>query len=181
MILGGPGAGKGTQARAIGSHLEIPLISTGEVLREAIAKQTPLGVKAQTALEQGELVPDELMIEFVRDRLIMPDAGSGWILEGYPRTAFQAEELDFLLDSLQQRLDWAICLNVSQTMMVERTLAQSRSDDHLEAIQRRIALYQQRTVPLLDYYSFRRRLIRIDGNNTIEGVTQEILEKLNLN
>ncbi len=180
VILGGPGAGKGTQAQAIGSHLEIPLISTSEILREAIAKQTPLGLKAQTCLEQGELVPDELMIEFMRDRLTLPDTRSGWILEGYPRTAFQAEELDFLLDSLQQRLDWALCLNVSEPIMIDRTLAQSRSDDHLAVIQRRIELYQQRTVPILEYYAFRRRLIRINGDRTIAEVTQEILEKLNL-
>lgn len=180
IILGGPGAGKGTQAEQLCHRLKIPLISTGNMLREAIATQTELGRQARVYLEKGELVPDELMIAFIRDRLLIPDTQSGWLLEGYPRTAFQAEELDFLLDEFQQRLDWAIWLNVSPEVMRSRSLLRSRPDDSPATIERRIQLFGDRTIPILDYYAFRRRLIRINGDLSIETVQQEIGEKLNL-
>lgn len=179
VILGGPGAGKGTQAERLCNHLNIPWISTGEILRQAIACQIPLGIQAHPYVEKGELVPDPTMIEFIRHRLTESDATNGWLLDGYPRTAFQAEELDFLLDDLGQRLDWAIWLKLPESLMVTRSIARSRPDDRPEIVHRRIALFQERTIPILEYYEHRERLLTINGNQSPEQVQQEILKKVN--
>ncbi|MGK7873584.1 MAG: adenylate kinase family protein [Xenococcaceae cyanobacterium] len=179
VILGGTGAGKGTQSQRLCDRLKIPGISTGEVLRDAIASQTPLGCQAQAYLERGELVPDELMIQFMRQRLLQPDVSNGWLMEGYPRTAFQAEELDFLLDELEQRLDWAIYLQVSESVMIERSLARSLIDDEPEIIRRRIQMFQERTIPILEYYDLRQRLLTIQADQPPDLVEQEILAQLN--
>ncbi len=185
VILGGPGAGKGTQAERLRHDLGTVWISTGDILRAAIAvqdsdgeSQTELGRQAQQYVARGELVPDEIMIEFIRQRLLRPDVSQGWLLEGYPRTAFQAEELDFLLDDLKQQLDYAILLDVPPAVLVERSLGRARADDTPETIQRRIDLYQECTLPLLEYYEFRDRLLRINANQAIDQVQQEILQKL---
>ena len=194
VILGGPGAGKGTQARQLCGQLNISGISTSDILREAIASQTDLGRQAQVYVEKGELVPDSIMIEFMRQRLLQPDAARGWLLEGYPRTAFQAEELDFLLDELDQKLDWAIYLQVSDSEMMSRSVgrscplqenteevliaADSRPDDQPEIVQRRINLFQERLPLLLEYYSYHQRLLTINGEQAPEQVQQDILQKL---
>jgi len=178
VILGGPGAGKGTQARRLSKDLHIPLISTGDILREAIAAQTELGRQAKPYVEKGELVPDRTMIKFISNRLQMPDATSGWLLEGYPRTAFQAEELDFLLEELQQQLNWAIWLDVPEAVTIERCLGRARTDDRSEVIQRRIQLFYDRTMPMMEYYGWRQRLLKINGDQTPDLVQQEILAKL---
>jgi adenylate kinase len=178
IILGGPGAGKGTQASQLCQFLSIPHISTGTMLREAIAAQTDLGQQVQAYVSQGEFVPDKIMIELIRQRLQQPDCGQGWLLDGYPLTAFQAEELDFLLDALQQRIDWAIWLEVSTAVLVARSLERSRSDDQPEVVQRRIDLIQERTVPILDYYGYRQRLLKIDGSQSMEQVQQTIRDAL---
>ncbi len=178
VILGGPGAGKGTQAQGICQHLNIPCISTGDVLREAIATGTELGLKAQPYVEEGEFVPDEIMIEFIRQRLLKPDVSHGWLLDGYPRTAFQAEELDFLLEDLQQRLDWAIYLNVPESVLASRTIQRLRSDDKPLIIRRRIELFHERTIPILEYYSPRNRLLDINGDQSPEQVQHELLSQL---
>lgn len=180
-IVGGPGAGKGTQAPSLCDKLGIPLISMGEILRGAIASLSDLGTLAGPYVEKGELVPDETMIKFIRHRLTGPDLGKGWLLDGYPRTAFQAEELDFLLDELGQRLDWAIYLDVPQELLVSRTLARSRADDLPEIVERRIELFQERTIPLVEYYEYRQRLLRIDGRRSVEEVRQDILNLLKAN
>ncbi len=191
VILGGPGAGKGTQARLLCRHLEISEISTSDMLRTAIASQSELGRQAQVYVEKGELVPDPILIEFMRQRLLQDDAakGKGWLLEGYPRTAFQAEELDFLLDDLGQQLDWAIYLEVSKSVMMSRCLERVRSerglpftsevrpDDNPDIVQRRIDLFYERTIPILEYYGYRNRLLTINGDQAIEQVQQEILQK----
>jgi adenylate kinase len=179
VILGGAGAGKGTQAKQLSTHLRIPCIATGDILREAIASGTQLGIEAQSYVEQGELVPDPMMIEFMRMRLLMWDAANGWVLDGYPRTAFQAEELDFLLEKLEQRLDWAIWLDVPESVLMSRSLMRSRDDDQPEIIQRRIELFKQLTVPILEYYEYRQRLITINGDQSPEQVEQDILVKVN--
>ncbi len=194
VILGGPGAGKGTQARLLCSQLSISEISTSDILRHAIASQTDLGRQAQVYVEKGELVPDPILIEFMRERLLQPDAakGRGWLLEGYPRTAFQAEELDFLLEELEQQLDWAIYLQVPESVMMSRSIARSRSskglaftgevrpDDHPEIVQRRIDLFHERTIPILEYYGYRHRLLTINGDQSPEQVQQDILQKLKI-
>ena len=186
VILGGSGSGKSTQAERLCRHFEIPLISTGEILREAIehnsqkaiASVSSLGRHVQPYVEKGELVPDEIMIEFIRTRLNESDINSGWVLEGYPRTAFQSEELDFLLDNLEQKLNWAIYLQVPEAVMVARSSERSLLDDQPEIIQRRIELFYDRTIPILEYYDRRRRLLTINGDQSPEMVEQNILTLL---
>ncbi|MGE5655654.1 MAG: adenylate kinase family protein [Actinomycetota bacterium] len=178
VILGGPGAGKGTQAGQLCSYLSIPCIATGEILRAAIAIATDLGKKAEPYVEKGELVPDETMIEFIRQRLLMPDVTKGWLLDGYPRTAFQAEELDFLLDELEQKLDWAIYLNVSESILKSRSAERSRPDDLPKIVERRLELFRQRTIPILEYYDRRQRLLTVNGDRSPEQVQQDILTRL---
>lgn len=179
VILGGPGAGKGTQAQRISKSLDIPYISAGEILRSAIAAGTSLGKQVQPFVEEGELVPDPLMIQLIRDWLGQPLLKTGWLLEGYPRTAFQAEELDFLLEDLNQPLDKAILLETTDTILMSRSLARGRVDDTEEAIACRIQQFRERTIPLIDYYQFRDLLLSIDSSHSVEQVEQEILGKLN--
>lgn len=178
LILGGSGAGKSTQAHLLCTYLHIPLISVGEILRQAIAQGSELGQQAQTYVEKGELIPDQIMIEFIRQRLLQTDVKAGWLLEGYPRTAFQAEELDFLLESLQQHLNWAIYLQVSEPVMMSRSLSRSLPDDQPKIIERRLQLFQERTIPILEYYSWRDRLLTINGDQAQELVQQEIQDYL---
>lgn len=179
VILGGPGAGKGTQAQLLCKYLDIPGISTGDILRDAIAFQTPLGEEAKSYVEKGELIPDPTMIEYIRERLLMEDVSKGWLLDGYPRTAFQAEELDFLLDDLQQHLTWAIWLKVPESVLISRSFARGRQDDQPEIVSRRINLYHERTIPLVEYYDYCRRLLTINGDQTPEKVQQDILNAIN--
>ena len=179
VILGGTGSGKGTQTAKLCDRLNIVSISTGDILRQGIATGTDLGKQAQPYVKQGELVPDELMIQFIKQRLLEPDVKQGWIVEGYPRTAFQAEELDFLLEELQQKLDWAIYLQVSESIMMERSLNRGLSDDRTEVIQRRIYNFQENTIPILEYYSYGNRLLTIKGEQSPNAVEQQILEKIN--
>ncbi len=187
VILGGSGSGKSTQAEMLCKHFNVPLISTGEILRSAVSGEksgngyttlNQLGSLTQPYVEKGELVPDEIMIEFIKIRLNQDDVNSGWILEGYPRTAFQAEELDFLLDSLEQKLNWAIYLQVAEAVMVSRSLGRSLPDDQPEIVQRRVELFYDRTVPILEYYDRRRRLLTINGDYSPEQVQHNILTLL---
>ncbi|MTJ30083.1 nucleoside monophosphate kinase [Aphanizomenon sp. UHCC 0183] len=194
VVLGGSGAGKSTQAPRLGKFFNVPLVSTGETLREAIygnsqdntyGELNNLVIEAKPYLEQGELVPDEMMIEFIKVRLKQPDVNNGWILEGYPRTAFQCEELDFLLEDLGQNLDWAIYLQVSSAVMVSRSVGRLLPDDQLEIVQRRVELFydsygalRYRTIPILEYYDHRHRLLTINGDQSPEQVQQNILTLL---
>ncbi len=178
VILGGSGAGKSTQAQRLCMHFDIPLISTSEILREAIAIETVLGHQAQTYLQKGELVPDETMISFIGDCLKHNEVDRDWVLEGYPRTAFQAEELDFLLEKVDQKLDWAIYLQVPEAVMVNRSLERSLPDDHPEVVQRRVELFYDRTIPILEYYDRSRRLLTINGDQSPAEVQQTILDLL---
>jgi adenylate kinase len=187
VILGGSGSGKSTQAQRLCRHFEIPLISTGEILREAMSGDKPqsvyatvtnLGRHVQPYLEKGELVPDDMMIELIRTRFKKPDINNGWVLEGYPRTAFQAEELDFLLDDLGQKLDWAIYLQVPEAVMVSRSLGRNLPDDQPEIVHRRVELFYDRTIPILEYYDRRRRLLNINGDQSPELIQHTILTLL---
>ncbi|MEG4319571.1 MULTISPECIES: nucleoside monophosphate kinase [unclassified Microcoleus] len=181
VILGGPGAGKGTQAQQLCSNLSIPLISVGDILREAIASQTDLGKLSAPYVQSGELVPDPTMIQFIRHRLLMSDVTKGWLLDGYPRTAFQAEELDFLLDDLAQQLDWAIWLKVPIELLLSRSSDRARSDDRPEILQRRLDLFHERTIPILDYYQYRNRLLTVNGDRSPEQVQQDLLKLIDAN
>ncbi|MGB3694381.1 MAG: nucleoside monophosphate kinase [Spirulinaceae cyanobacterium] len=178
VILGGPGVGKGTQSQRLCDHFQIPRVAMGDILRSAIAKQTDLGRKAEDYVKKGELVPDQILIQFMRQRLNEPDVSKGWLLEGYPRTAFQAEELDFLLDEFAQKLNWAIYLQAPEEVMKERSLGRSLADDQPEILQRRITSFQERTVPILEYYSPRQKLLTVDATSSPDMVEQAIVGKI---
>lgn len=180
VILGGPGAGKGTQAKLLCHKLSIPWLSIGDILRQDIQEGTALGLEALPYLEKGELVPDIIIIEFIRQRLLEDDVNDGWVLDGYPRTAFQAEELDFLLAELNQNLDHVIWLDVPQDIMIKRTMERSRIDDDPDIIQTRMNVFTQVTIPMMEYYQRQNRLTSINGNQSIPDVQQEIYQKFNI-
>jgi adenylate kinase len=154
------------------------MVSTGNILREAIDKKTELGLKAKVYVEKGELLPNEIMIQFMTNFLLETESKNGWILEGYPRTAFQAEELDFLLEKLNQSLNHAIYLQVNDTVMKERSLTRSLIDDQPDIIERRIELFKQQTIPILEYYEGTKRLLTIPGEASSEVVGKTILSVL---
>ncbi|PSB21480.1 adenylate kinase [Phormidesmis priestleyi ULC007] len=177
IFLGPPGAGKGTQAKLLADLHNIPHISTGDILRAAVSSQTTLGVKAQSYMDGGELVPDQLVIDLIRERLGQPDAQPGWILDGYPRTVVQADSLDGLLIELNQTCDRAINFDVPDEALVERMLSRGRKDDNEDVIRRRLEVYREQTAPLIDYYQTREKLTTIDGSQPMEEVTEQ-LDKL---
>jgi len=180
VMLGGTGSGKGTQTVKLCNNNQIQSISTGNILRKGIASGTELGQQAQSYVEKGDLVPDQLIIQFIKQRLLEPDVNNGWILEGYPRTAFQAEELDFLLKKLDQKLDWAIYLRVSDAVMKERALSRALSDDTPEVIERRLDTFKQSTIPILEYYQYCDRLLTIDGEQEPDQVAVAIAQQLKI-
>jgi adenylate kinase len=171
IFLGPPGAGKGTQAYALAQAQQIPHISTGDILRTAVALKTELGQKAQGYMDQGELVPDDLILEMVRDRLSYDDVKAGWILDGFPRTVAQATFLDDLLHDMQQSCDWVINFDVPDEVLVTRLLGRGRKDDTEDVIRNRLAVYREQTAPLIDFYRQRNKLVSVDGNQPIEAVT----------
>ena len=181
VILGGSGAGKGTQAEQLCSNLSIPLLAVGDILRAEIGSETDLGKLAVPYVEKGELVPDEILIQFIGRRLLLWDVFNGWLLEGYPRTAFQAEELDFLLEDLAQELDWAVWLKVPTEVLLRRSINRAREDDELAILQRRLDLFEERTIPILDYYEYRHKLLTINGDQSPEQVQQDLLKLLETN
>ncbi len=178
VMLGGPGSGKGTQSKELSQVLGNTVISTGDILRESIANQTPLGIQAQEYVEKGELVPDIMMIEFIKERLIRSDVENGWILEGYPRSAFQAEELDFLLEDLNQHLDRAIYLKVSEETMKQRSFQRGKADDKPEIVDRRIKNFNEVTVSILEFYEYKKKLLTIDAEKNSQEVKEDILKNL---
>ena len=174
IFLGPPGAGKGTQAYVLAQALQIPHISTGEILRQAIAQATPLGKKAQGYVERGELVPDDLILDLIRERLRSADTQLGWILDGFPRNVTQASFLDKLLEELSQKADVVINLEVPDQILITRLLSRGRKDDTEETISRRLQVYREQTAPLIDYYRSRDKLYSLDGDRTPEFVTQSL-------
>ncbi len=174
IFLGPPGAGKGTQAGILAEALCIPHISTGEILRQEVSQQTQLGVSAKSYMDAGELVPDSLILEMVRNRLDRQDASVGWILDGFPRNVSQAEFLDSLLRSIHQTCDVAINLDVPDQVLVDRLLARGRTDDTSETVKHRLVVYHQQTKPLLSFYSDRHLLVTINGNRTLSEITEEL-------
>jgi adenylate kinase len=179
IFLGPPGAGKGTQAKHLSETLEIPHISTGDILRSAIAQATPLGQKAKAYVEKGELVPDELLLDLVRDRLKQPDAQEGWVLDGFPRNVSQASFLDKLLQELNQSYDCAVNLEVPDEVLIGRLLGRGRQDDNQETIRRRLEVYRNETAPLIDFYKQRSSLRTIDGDRPLEEVTESLKQLVN--
>jgi adenylate kinase len=184
ILLGPPGSGKGTQAQRLIHRYGIVQLSTGEMLRAAVAAQTPVGLKAKDIMASGALVPDEIVIGIISDRLDQPDAAKGFILDGFPRTVPQAQALDDLLKKKHIRLDAAIELRVNESALLQRVetrVAEMRArgeevriDDTPEVLTKRLASYRSLTEPLIHYYSERRKLLTVDGMMTIEHVTREI-------
>jgi adenylate kinase len=174
ILFGPPGAGKGTQAVELSQRFAVPHISTGDLFRAAIAAQTPVGVKAQGYLDRGELVPDEVVIDIIRERLVQSDTQAGWILDGFPRTIPQAQALDDLLTNIRQALERVINLTVPDEALVERMLNRGRKDDTEEVIRRRLQVYQDQTAPLIDFYRGRQLLHDIDGSGAVDVITSAI-------
>lgn len=174
IFLGPPGSGKGTQAQILSQAQKIPHISTGDILRDAVAKKTHLGEKAQSYMDKGELVPDELMLELVRDRLSQGDVAAGWILDGFPRTVVQATFLDELLYEISQSCDRVIKFDVPDEVLIVRLLGRGRKDDTEEIVRHRLDVYREQTAPLIDFYRNRSQLASIDGNQPVEAVTSEL-------
>ena len=184
ILLGPPGSGKGTQAQRLIHRYGIVQLSTGEMLRAAVAAQTPVGLKAKDVMASGGLVPDEIVIGIISDRLDQPDAAKGFILDGFPRTVPQAQALDELLKKKHMRLDAVVELRVNESALlsrVETRVAEMRArgeevriDDTPEVLSKRLASYRALTEPLIHYYSERRKLLTVDGMMTIEHVTREI-------
>jgi adenylate kinase len=184
ILLGPPGSGKGTQAQRLVQRHNIVQLSTGEMLRAAVAAATPVGLKAKDIMASGGLVPDEVVVGIISDRIEQPDAKNGFILDGFPRTVPQAEALDDLLKHKHMKLDAVIELRVNESALVQRVETRAaetrargeevRVDDTPEVLVKRLASYRSLTEPLIHYYSERRKLLTVDGMMTIEEVTREI-------
>jgi adenylate kinase len=184
ILLGPPGSGKGTQAQRLIHRYGIIQLSTGEMLRAAVAAQTPVGLKAKDIMAGGGLVPDEVVVGIISDRLDQPDAANGFILDGFPRTVPQAEALDDLLKKKRLKLDAVIELRVNESALLQRVETRAaetrargeevRVDDTPEVLVKRLASYRTLTEPLIHYYSERRKLLTVDGMMTVEHVTHEI-------
>jgi len=175
VLLGPPGAGKGTQGQVLCQHLGVPAISTGDMLREAVAEGTPLGNKVQGIMASGALVDDATMADVVRERLAKPDARRGYLLDGYPRTLPQAETLAGILRDAAQELDAVLLVDVPEDELVRRTLLRGRGDDKEDVIRERLRVYREKTAPLIGYYRERGLLREIDGNRPVEDVTAGML------
>jgi adenylate kinase len=184
LVLGPQGSGKGTQAKRISSEYEIPHISTGDMFREAIEDRTELGRRVEPILRAGELVPDELTVALIRDRLSLPDAERGFVLDGFPRNLAQADELDALLTDLGKRLDAVLFFDLddetARTRALGRSHVDARHDDTREVIERRLALYHEQTEPLVEYYRARDLLVPLHAERSIDAVFAEIQRALEL-
>jgi adenylate kinase len=188
ILLGPPGAGKGTQAQRLVHHYGIVQLSTGEMLRAAVAAGTPVGLKAKDIMASGGLVPDDVVIGIISDRLDQADAKNGFILDGFPRTVPQAEALDRLLGSKNLKLDAVVELRVNESALLQRVESRVaemtargepvRADDTPEVLSKRLASYRALTEPLIHYYSERGNLLTVDGMMPIEQVTQDIYRVL---
>ena len=209
ILLGPPGAGKGTQATTIVKEYQIPHISTGDIFRENIKNGTELGKKAQEYMNQGELVPDDLVIEIATDRLAMEDCHQGFLLDGFPRTVHQAEELDGFLEGRGDKVHHVLNISVAKEELIRRLIGRrvckncgatyhietmkpkvegvcdvcggelvQRADDNRETVENRIDVYEQQTMPLIDYYDKAGVLVHIDGSLGLENVFTKIREVL---
>ncbi len=182
LLLGPPGAGKGTQAARLVEKLGIPQISTGDMLRAAVAAGSQLGRQASSYMERGELVPDEVVVAAARERLAQADAARGFVLDGFPRTAEQARSLDELLEQLDVALERCVAITVDEQVLVTRLLKraeiEARSDDNEETIRTRMRVYREQTEPLVAYYRERGLLAEVDGMGSVDDVQGRIEEAL---
>jgi adenylate kinase len=182
VILGPPGAGKGTQAKRISSEAGIPHIATGDMLREAMDNATEMGVRIKPIYDAGDLVPDDQMIELIRERLSVSDTAEGFILDGFPRTVAQAEALDRGLEEIDRELTAVLFFQVPDELAVERlhvrALQEGRTDDTPEIIRHRLEVFHKRTEPVVEYYRSRGILVGIHAERPIDAVFAEVQEVL---
>jgi adenylate kinase len=182
LLLGPQGSGKGTQAQRIAVEYGIPHIATGDMLRAAMAARTPLGLRVKPIYDAGRLVPDELMIELIRERLSEDDAAEGFVLDGFPRTMAQAEALDTMLREIGRELSVIFELQISEAECVQRLLRRAqeegRTDDTPEVIRTRLDLYRRETEPVIEHYRAQGNLVGIHGDRTVNEVFAEIQEAL---
>ena len=182
ILMGPPGAGKGTQAKVVAERFGIPAISTGDIFRANVTDGTELGVKAKEYMDAGEYVPDEITNLMVRNRIDEPDAAPGFLLDGYPRTLAQVEELDGMIKFTGHELDAVVVLTVDGEELVQRLLSRAetdgRSDDTEDVIRRRQEVYSEQTEPLIDVYRDRNLLIEVDGMGSVDDVTDRIFAAL---
>lgn len=176
VLLGPPGAGKGTQAAILSEKLGVPHISTGDLFRANIGEGTPLGLEAKSYMDAGNLVPDDVTVRMVESRLSEDDAKAGFLLDGFPRTVPQAVELERILKGLGLKLDGVVQFDVSEDVVVERMLARGRADDTEEVIRNRMQVYARETAPLLDHYSD--MIIKIKAEGSVEEINAATMAEL---
>jgi len=184
LLIGPPGAGKGTQAARLSQHFGIPAISTGDIFRQNLRDETELGLQAKAFMDAGDNVPDELTNDLVRDRLMQADCANGFLLDGYPRTTDQVRALDEFLGEHGVALDAVVELVAEPDVVVERlkkrALEQGRADDDENVVRHRLAVYAEQTAPLIDVYAERGTLTKVDGIGEIDEVTGRILDALSV-
>ena len=184
ILMGPPGAGKGTQARFVADHFGIPAISTGDIFRVNVSQGTPLGIEAKRYMDAGDYVPDEITNKMVRNRIDEDDAQPGFLLDGYPRTLAQVEELDGMIAFTGHSLDAVVVLTVDQDEIVQRLLqraqVEGRADDTEDVIRKRQEIYSEQTEPLIEGYRDRGILFEVDGMGEVDEVTQRIFETLDV-
>jgi adenylate kinase len=184
IMMGPPGAGKGTQAQVVADHFGIPAISTGDIFRTNVTEGTELGVEAKRYMDKGEYVPDEITNKMVRNRIVEPDAEPGFLLDGYPRTLAQVEELDAMIAFTGHSLDAAVVLTVDPEELVQRLMqraqTEGRADDTEDVIRRRQELYTEQTEPLIEVYRGRGILLELDGMGEVDSVTKRIFDALDV-
>jgi adenylate kinase len=182
ILMGPPGAGKGTQAKIIAGRLDVPAVSTGDIFRANVSEGTPLGLEAKRYMDAGDYVPDEVTNAMVRDRIGQDDAKGGFLLDGYPRTVSQVDELDKMLSEAGHSLDAVVVLTVDQEELVARLLRRAqlegRSDDTEAVIRRRQEIYNEQTAPLLAVYADRGLLYEVNGMGEVDEVTARVLAEL---
>jgi adenylate kinase len=178
IFLGPPGSGKGTQAKLLAQRSAVPAISTGDMLREAVRQGTPLGRRAKAIMDSGGLVPDDVVIGLIQERISLPDARKGFLLDGFPRTIEQAVALDRLLEGNGEAVDAVINLLVPESTLIARmdgrAACEGRSDDRPETVRERLRVYREKTAPLVNHYGARGVRIDVDGSGTIEEVSGRI-------
>ena len=182
VLMGAPGAGKGTQAKLLQEAIGLPQVSTGDLFRANLKNQTELGKLAQTYMDKGELVPDRVTVAMVKDRLSQPDCANGAILDGFPRTTAQAEALDELLADIDGEISIVPYIKVDEEVLVQRLInrgkIENRADDNEETIRTRMQVYYEETAPLLAYYRERGLLVEINGEQSVEAVQQELAQSI---
>lgn len=182
VLLGAPGSGKGTQAARLKEHLQVPHISTGDLLRAEVAAGSKLGLEAKEVMARGELVSDAILLGMLEDRFSRPDTARGFILDGYPRNLAQADALDGLLQRIGQPMDYAVQLEVPTELLVERIAgraqAEGRADDSPESVRTRLRVYDQQTAPVIEFYRAHGQLTVIDGVGSLDEVFTRVVETI---